>query len=183
MRLTHIAALLSSAALTSADANPSLPFPMSMSLFNFSNLPKATTTVSHAPISQTQQCVNAVNSNIPGPCLPSKVSTTATPTSQTPDSAPSNTDHPGRHMACADANFTGSCAVYNEPLNGCNNYPSEMYDKYTAIQPSPGQTCWFFEAEQCLGDHIKLEYPGTSNLRGLRWDNRIKSWNCWTHMY
>ncbi|KAH7122279.1 hypothetical protein B0J11DRAFT_334728 [Dendryphion nanum] len=88
--------------------------------------------------------------------------------------------NPGGHLACADADFQGDCHYYYEPPSGCHNYEFERWDKWTAIKPNKGQYCYFFEEADCYGSKVELRWPGTNNLRGKKFDNRIKSWNCWT---
>jgi hypothetical protein len=85
----------------------------------------------------------------------------------------------GGHLACHDANFTGACAYYVEPRGECHYYLFKHWDKYTSIGPDKGQFCYFYERGDCYGDGIQLEWPGTRNLRGRRFDNRVKSWKCW----
>ncbi|KAF2273319.1 uncharacterized protein EI97DRAFT_161086 [Westerdykella ornata] len=85
----------------------------------------------------------------------------------------------GGHFACHDANFTGACHYYVEKRGACHEYEKENWEKYTSIGPDKGQWCYFYEGEQCLGDHVELRHPGSRNLRRKRFDNRVKSWNCW----
>jgi hypothetical protein len=35
----------------------------------------------------------------------------------------------GVHLACHDANFTGTCNVYHEPHGECHNYEAKNWDK------------------------------------------------------
>jgi hypothetical protein len=85
----------------------------------------------------------------------------------------------GVHKACHDANFTGSCATYSEPHGECHNYPYKHWKKYTSILPLPGQFCYFYEEGDCYGSKVELRFPGSNNLRGDRFDNKVKSWKCW----
>ncbi|KAF2741094.1 hypothetical protein EJ04DRAFT_592753 [Polyplosphaeria fusca] len=80
--------------------------------------------------------------------------------------------------SCIDSEFKGECKQHSSALATCNNLDVGAYDQISAIRVDKYITCSFYEDEQCLGDHLELEAPGSENLRGKRWDNRIKSWNC-----
>ena len=86
----------------------------------------------------------------------------------------------GGHTACTDSNFGGECKFFEDlPDTGCHNYPVVFHDKWSTIRPNPGQFCHFHDMVDCYGSTLRLEWPGSENLRGKRFDNRVKSWQCW----
>ena len=109
-----------------------------------------------------------------------------TPLSVSVPPLPTLYTNPGGHLACSDANFTGACQHYQEPVDKCITYTDRADistaaggSKITSVGPDRGQTCYFFDHEMCTGNFMELGYPGSSNLRGLRFDNVIRSWKCY----
>ncbi|KAF1999104.1 hypothetical protein P154DRAFT_577257 [Amniculicola lignicola CBS 123094] len=99
-----------------------------------------------------------------------------------PNALPSD-PAPGAFFSCIDSLYEGDCKYHSPPpetrLRHCHNFDRGAWNKISSINPDPGAYCWFFTGEECLGDHLELRWPGSSNLRGLRWDNAVRSWKCW----
>lgn len=54
-----------------------------------------------------------------------------------------------------------------------------MYRKQvSSVSMEEGQTCLVFDMPDCYGSDDWLRSPGSQNLRGRRFDNRIVSWRC-----
>ncbi|KAF2017087.1 hypothetical protein BU24DRAFT_407160 [Aaosphaeria arxii CBS 175.79] len=85
----------------------------------------------------------------------------------------------GEHYACNDSLYGGPCETFATRLGVCANYPPGFSDKITSIKISKGQFCNFYDKLDCYGTALRVDHPGTANLRGKRFDNRARSWKCW----
>ncbi|ORY00385.1 hypothetical protein BCR34DRAFT_592590 [Clohesyomyces aquaticus] len=95
-----------------------------------------------------------------------------------PDGTKEVVGKPGGITTCEGFNFTQLCHYNCCVLANCNTFPRDEWDKISAIGVDQGASCEFYEGEQCLGDSIKVLFPGIQDLKGWLWDNRIRSWNC-----
>ncbi|KAF2848884.1 hypothetical protein T440DRAFT_509254 [Plenodomus tracheiphilus IPT5] len=85
---------------------------------------------------------------------------------------------PGKIYICDSKNFAGTCKVFTSALNKCTNLPHDFQNVATSIKPDKGQTCRFYDREDCFGTGEWIRWPGSGNMRGRRWDNRARSWVC-----
>ncbi|KAF2830095.1 hypothetical protein CC86DRAFT_436180 [Ophiobolus disseminans] len=190
--LTLSAAASSSAAPSSAvpssSAAPSSPIPSST--IPSSTIPSSTIPSSTIP-SSTIPSSTIPSSTIPPSTIPSSSTSPPPEPSKKPDE-PKPDDkpkarvyaleaEPGDVWMCNNINFDhehGKCVYFREVTNKCFNLPSDMAGQISSIRPDKGQLCRFFENTDCGGKADWIRWPGTKNMRGRRFDNRVRSWNC-----
>ncbi|KAH6444603.1 hypothetical protein HBI59_096880 [Parastagonospora nodorum] len=98
-----------------------------------------------------------------------------------PPAAPPPTDPdstPGHFYACTNVDLMGTCQKFEDTTKTCHNFPAEYVGSISSIQPDRHQTCYFYDKADCGGEMDELIWPGSSNLRGRRFDNRAVSWTC-----
>jgi len=80
---------------------------------------------------------------------------------------------------CNDSNFGGKCVYFTTTYPRiCYPLPADMAGKISSIRPDKNQVCRFYEGENCGGQADWLRHPGTKNMRGRRFDNKVKSFKC-----
>jgi hypothetical protein len=102
---------------------------------------------------------------------------TPTPTA-VPAPAPEPESTPGDVYFCTDANFGGNCQYLHDLTYQCHNLPAELNKQVTSLRPDKGQLCMFYEGTECGGRADWIRWPGTTNMRGRRFDNSVSSWQC-----
>jgi hypothetical protein len=63
-------------------------------------------------------------------------------------------------------------------MNDCHEFKDDYFGSISAFRPDKGQVCYLYTESKCGGDFDSLVFPGSSNMRGRRFDNRAKSWKC-----
>jgi hypothetical protein len=94
------------------------------------------------------------------------------PPTPTPESTP------GDLYVCTDANWGGSCQYIHALTHNCYNFVDPLLKSLTSIRPDKNQMCVFYSGVDCVGDTDWIRWPGSGNMRGRRFDNKVASWNC-----
>jgi hypothetical protein len=92
--------------------------------------------------------------------------------SQAPESSP------GDIFVCTDSDFKGVCEYMHSVTYVCNNFGDKYAGLLSSIRPDKGQLCLFYDKKDCFGDADWIRWPGSSNMRGRRFDDRAQSWKC-----
>ncbi|KIJ45932.1 hypothetical protein M422DRAFT_250721 [Sphaerobolus stellatus SS14] len=86
-----------------------------------------------------------------------------------------STANVGGVYSCIDINYGGRCLYKVYPLRFCSILPSWSRTVVSSIGPDQGTRVIGFSNEDCSGPSITVLYPGTSNLHGYGWGDRIGS--------
>ncbi|KAI8934634.1 hypothetical protein NX059_008327 [Plenodomus lindquistii] len=84
----------------------------------------------------------------------------------------------GDIYVCQSKDFGGVCRLLKSVVNKCENLPYDLTGTLTSIKPYKNQMCRFFSQDNCYGDSDWMRWPGSKNMRGRRFDNKARSWQC-----
>ncbi|KAK3712237.1 hypothetical protein LTR37_009099 [Vermiconidia calcicola] len=108
--------------------------------------------------------------------------TTAAPTSQ--PSTLHRRGAPGGAYFCSGENWSGDCWWYPPPVPfeypwTCWNFLPE-WAIFESVGPDPGASIALYDQENCKGEDLPLDTPGTNHLSGFGWPKgRAKSALVW----
>ncbi|KAH7398928.1 hypothetical protein DE146DRAFT_782733 [Phaeosphaeria sp. MPI-PUGE-AT-0046c] len=85
---------------------------------------------------------------------------------------------PGDLYVCTDSQFGGECEYFHALTYNCYNLAPKFRHALTSIRPDKNQMCQFYAEDNCVGDSDWMRWPGSGNMRGRRFDNRVASWTC-----
>ncbi|KAH7392749.1 hypothetical protein BKA66DRAFT_21375 [Pyrenochaeta sp. MPI-SDFR-AT-0127] len=136
-------------------------------------IPSATfTTAPQAPIS-----FNPDDISWAGWANPSTLTQFAPP-APPPEPSPEPESSPGDIFVCTDTAFRGTCEYFHNVTYQCHNLPANLQKQLSSIRPDKGQLCIFYDDQDCFGAAHWMRWPGSGNMRGRRFDNKVVSWRC-----